>query len=96
MAVTIPISLGERKFLTIRQIKTRSAMITSKLTSKAQTTVPQPVRTALGLREGDEIAHVIEAGRVVMSRPVPEPVDDPLVSFSEWASDADCRAYGKL
>jgi antitoxin PrlF len=27
-------------------------MITSKITSKAQTTIPQPVRTALGLREG--------------------------------------------
>jgi len=29
-------------------------MITSKLTSKAQTTIPQPVRAALQLREGDE------------------------------------------
>lgn len=28
-------------------------MITSKLTTKAQTTVPQPVRAALGLKAGD-------------------------------------------
>jgi antitoxin PrlF len=28
-------------------------VITSKLTSKAQTTIPQPVRQALRVREGD-------------------------------------------
>ena len=43
-------------------------MITSKLTSKAQTTIPQPVRAALRLGPGDEIAYVIEAGRVVLTR----------------------------
>jgi antitoxin PrlF len=31
-------------------------MITSKLTTQGQTTIPQAVRAALGLREGDEIA----------------------------------------
>ncbi len=31
-------------------------MLTSKLSSKPQTTVPSPVRAALGLRPGDEIA----------------------------------------
>ena len=71
-------------------------MITSKLTSKAQTTVPQPVRVALGLREGDEIAYVIEAGRVVISRVVAEAAEDPFQAFSEWESDADRRAYGGL
>ena len=39
-------------------------MITSKLTSKAQTTIPQPVRIALHLREGDEIVYRIEDGLV--------------------------------
>jgi antitoxin PrlF len=71
-------------------------MITSKLTSKAQTTVPQPVRTALGLHEGDEIAYVIEAGRVIITRAAAEPADDPFRTFSEWASDADRRAYADL
>jgi len=45
-----------------------SAMITSKLTSKAQTTIPQPVRVALHLREGDAIAYRIEDGRVILSK----------------------------
>jgi antitoxin PrlF len=43
-------------------------MIISKLTSKAQTTIPQPVRTALHLREGDAIAYQIDGDRVIMTR----------------------------
>jgi antitoxin PrlF len=72
-------------------------MITSKLTSKAQTTIPQPVRTALHLREGDEIAYVIEPGRVVLTRAQPSTMaDDPFGAFSEWDSPADTEAYATL
>ena len=71
-------------------------MITSKLTSKAQTTIPQAVRAALRLKEGDEIAYVIEGDRVVISRAESAPVDDPFACFSEWDSEADRRAYAKL
>jgi antitoxin PrlF len=72
-------------------------MITSKLTSKAQTTIPQPVRAALNLREGDEIAYVIEPGRVLLTRAQPETtVDDPFSTFSEWDSPADTQAYAGL
>ena len=44
------------------------AMITSKLTSKAQTTIPQPVRAALRLVEGDELAYEIDGGRVILTK----------------------------
>jgi len=72
-------------------------MITSKLTSKAQTTIPQPVRAALRLREGDEIAYAIEPGRVVLTRAQPEnTADDPFRRFSEWDSAADTEAYAGL
>jgi antitoxin PrlF len=71
-------------------------MITSKLTSKAQTTIPQSVRAALRLKEGDEIAYSIEEGRVILTRAVPLPQDDPFASFVEWDSEADRRAYGEL
>ena len=43
-------------------------MIISKLTSKAQTTIPQPVRAALGLQPGDEILYEIDDGRVTLPR----------------------------
>ena len=72
-------------------------MITSRLTSKAQTTIPQPVRAALHLREGDEIAYAIEAGRVLLTRVQPHgTIDDPFRTFSEWDSPADAEAYASL
>jgi antitoxin PrlF len=73
-------------------------MITSKLNSKAQTTVPQAVRAALRLKDGDAIVYTIEAdGRVLLSRAVPgQPLKDPFATFSEWDSEADRRAYADL
>jgi antitoxin PrlF len=71
-------------------------MITSKLTAKAQTTIPQSIRTALRLREGDELAYVIEDGRVILMKAQREPRDDPFGAFAEWDGDADRKAYAKL
>jgi antitoxin PrlF len=74
-------------------------MITSKLTSKAQTTIPLPVRTALGVKEGDELAYVIEEGRAVISkapRHLPrkgDPLEDPFSTFWEWDTEEDERAF---
>jgi antitoxin PrlF len=71
-------------------------MITSKLTSKAQTTIPRSVRNALRLVEGDEIAYIIEGDRVVLTKASREPVDDPFATFGEWSSEADRRGYADL
>ncbi len=71
-------------------------MITSKLSSKAQTTIPQPVRTALHIREGDEIGYVIEGHRVILTKAETPQVDDPFRTFTEWDSDADRKAYSDL
>ena len=71
-------------------------MITSKLTSKAQTTIPQPVRVALGLRKGDELAYQIDGNRVVVTRAEQAVADDPFALFEEWNSEADRQAYGGL
>lgn len=73
------------------------AMITSKLTSKAQTTIPQPVRHALHLREGDELVYQIEGNTVVLRRANRTGVaEDPFRTFNEWETEADHKAYGKL
>ncbi|SMF66603.1 type II toxin-antitoxin system PrlF family antitoxin [Allosphingosinicella indica] len=70
-------------------------MILSRLTAKAQVTVPMAVRKALGLGPGDQIAWRIEGGEVIVGRP-----DDPFVNnfstFDEWASEADCKAFDNL
>lgn len=71
-------------------------MITSKLTSKAQTTIPQPVRAALHLQEGDSIAYVIDDGRVTLTKAPAAIAEDPFATFTEWDSEADRRAYADL
>lgn len=71
-------------------------MITSKLTSKAQTTIPQPVRLALGVAEGDELAYQIDGDKVILTKAVSGFAEDPFALFEEWNSDADRQAYAKL
>lgn len=79
-----------------KEIPYLAGMITSKLTTKAQTTIPQPVRAALGLRAGDELAYRIEDGRVVLTKATSPAIDDPFALFDEWDSDADRLAYAEL
>jgi len=71
-------------------------MITSRITSKAQTTVPKAVREALRVRAGDSLAYRIERGRVVVTKAGGAPADDPFAVFDEWNSENDRRAYEDL
>ena len=71
----------------------KKEMITSKITSKAQTTIPQAVRDVLGLRKGDKIVYIIEDRRVIMSKGKANPPCDPFTTFEEWNSHADRKAY---
>lgn len=51
--------------------------VESALTERYQTTVPQPVRQALGLRKRDRIRYSFRSnGEVVLQRVSPEPSDD--------------------
>ena len=59
-------------------------MIVSKLTSKAQTTIPQPVRTALHLQPGDELVYEIDEHRVILTKASRGgKTDDPFRTFHE-------------
>lgn len=73
-------------------------MITSRLTAKAQTTLPRAVRAALGVQPGDAIAYVIEDGRVTLlkAEKIRPAMDDPFLTFTEWASAEDDEAYADL
>jgi antitoxin PrlF len=72
-------------------------MITSKLTTKAQTTIPLLVRAALHLQAGDELIYEIDDQRVILTKASRgSKTDDPFRTFREWNSEADTRAYGKL
>lgn len=72
-------------------------MITSKLTSKAQTTIPQAVRAALRLEPGDELIYQIDAQQVILTKAGRGgKTDDPFRTFSEWDSEADTEGYATL
>jgi antitoxin PrlF len=78
-------------------------MIVSRPTTKAQTTIPQSVRSALGVRQDDELVYAIENGRVILTKATPprksnrgDPLEDPFATFSEWSSTADAEDYAGL
>jgi len=52
-------------------------MITSKLTTKGQTTVPRAVRSALGLKVGDLLWYELVDGRVILRKLRVTPVYGP-------------------
>ena len=72
---------------------------TSKLTSKYQATIPEPVRRLLQLKAGDTLAFDLEDGSVRLRKAQPldmaftEGVEE---SLGEWLTDEDESAYGGL
>jgi antitoxin PrlF len=75
------------------------SVLFSKITTKAQTTVPKGVREALGVKPGDMLVYRISKGRVTLARA--EPVDRTYLkavesTLSEWTSAADAAAYDDL
>ena len=77
-------------------------MVVSKLTSKAQTTIPQPVRTSLSIGPGDEIAYEIADGRVLVTKAASReprqgiPFEDLRETFQEWNRPDDAEAFSDL
>jgi antitoxin PrlF len=71
-------------------------MITSRLTSKAQTTIPRPVRAALNLQDGDELQYELHGDQVVLKKAWRAPAEDPFATFDEWDGEADREAYARL
>ncbi|HEX6908803.1 MAG TPA: type II toxin-antitoxin system PrlF family antitoxin [Longimicrobium sp.] len=59
-------------------------MLLSKITAKAQTTLPSGVRKALGVRPGDSLAYVIEGDYAIIRKaadPTSEEEDPALGAF---------------
>ncbi len=71
-------------------------VILSKLTSKAQTVIPREIRARLDLKPGDVVRYRHTDAGVIIDKLPPQSDDDALASFSEWASNADERAYADL
>ncbi len=69
-------------------------MIESRLTAKAQTTIPRAVRKALGVGPGDTLEYAIEDGRVIVTRAL-DPEDrigiGDFTVFTEWFDELDAE-----
>ncbi|MFP5409836.1 MAG: AbrB/MazE/SpoVT family DNA-binding domain-containing protein [Gammaproteobacteria bacterium] len=72
----------------------------AKITAKGQTTIPQDVRTALKVAPGDLIAwEIAEDGTARVRRVQPldlEYLRSLEATLSEWAGEADEKAYREL
>jgi len=74
-------------------------MVRSKLTSKYQATIPEPIRKVLELKPGDTVVYEVKGNQVVVRRELPmdkEYLDAVGKTLSEWDSELDEAAYGKL
>ena len=74
-------------------------MITSRVTSKYQATIPGQIRDILGIGRGDSIAFSIEDGKVTLEKV--EPLDTDFLrmldrSLDDWNSPEDDDAFGNL
>lgn len=72
---------------------------TSRLTSKARTTVPLTVRRKLGHKPGDVLVYDIEGDAVRLRRQPPldaEYLRAVQATLSEWSSPEDAEAYDDL
>jgi len=74
-------------------------MITSRLTSKYQATIPSQIREILDIGSGDIVAFSVADGRVVLQKV--EPVDTDFLrlldrTLDDWNSPEDDRAFGNL
>jgi AbrB family looped-hinge helix DNA binding protein len=74
-------------------------LLVSKVTSKFQTTIPEPIREAMGISQGDAVVFEIEEGRVFIKRLQSldlEYLNAVLGTLSEWSSPEDEEAYRDL
>jgi AbrB family looped-hinge helix DNA binding protein len=74
-------------------------LLASKVTSKFQTTIPQAIRSAMGISQGDIVVFEIEEDRVFIKKLPPLDLDylNAITgTLSEWASPEDEEAYRDL
>jgi len=71
-------------------------VVFSKITSKSQTVIPREVRERLDLKPGDRVRYAVTETGVQIAKAENTAQDDPFAVFTEWSSEADEKAYGKL
>lgn len=74
----------------------KSKSVYSKVSVKSQTVLSQAVRERLRIKPGDRLRYILDKDGVRLERGVATEEGDPFATFSEWASDADDKAYADL
>ena len=77
-----------------------TTVITSKLTTKNQATIPEKIRKILGIMPGDSVAFEVNKNSKVSIRKA-NPIDFEFAkalegTLPEWSSKNDEEAYGDL
>jgi antitoxin PrlF len=67
----------------------------AKVWVKGQTAIPREICDRLKLKPGDTLRYRVTDDGVLLDKAI-EAGDGPFAVFSEWASEADDRAYGGL
>lgn len=67
----------------------------SKISAKSQTVLPRAVRERLKLGPGDKVRYVMTDKAVIIEKE-DDFVDDPFITFTEWASEVDEAGYADL
>ena len=77
----------------IRPSRQRAAF--SKVLAKGQTVIPREVREKLKLKPGDTLRYRATDDGILLDK-AGEASKSPFAMFSEWTSDVDEKAYGRL
>jgi antitoxin PrlF len=62
------------------------------ITSKGQITLPKPIRQALGVDAGGKVAFDFSGGRVIVTRVMDEPHEDPAIASFLALLEKDIRS----
>jgi antitoxin PrlF len=71
-------------------------IVFSKVSVKCQTVIPCEIRDMLGLKPGDRLRFSLTDKGIMIDKAGLPVDDDPFAVFSEWASEADEKAYADL
>ncbi|MEJ0078941.1 MAG: AbrB family transcriptional regulator [Alphaproteobacteria bacterium] len=84
------------RYLTTVNRPDKKPAVFSKVSVKSQTAIPRQVREKLGLHPGDTLRYRLTADGIVIDKAPRGEAEDPLVTFTEWSSEADEKAYVNL
>ncbi len=73
-------------------------MIVTRLEAGKPMVIPEELLTALGLKPGDDIAIELLGDKIIVTpaEDWPDMFVNNFSTFTEWASEADCKAFDNL